>query len=285
MHTTLEHLDKHIQDKKSLKHPKNFLKEIKMLVIIFVVTFVWMLLFTNAQLFFGDLFWWNDAKIVERNNHNIQTDNTISPTMQTDMQKKEEKQQNLNKIIAQYTQNSDIIEKTTALTTKQELRSKLKSYDFDFNVLPPTNRLIIPKINLDVSLIDSKYKNKTDFANWDFQEELENWVVKYPTTPEPWFDGNTLLFGHTSQEWRQHNLYGTVFSHVPDLEQWDMMNVIRNWKLYEYKIIEKIVVRPSQVNKHYQSYQDKWEDYITIMWCYPLWRTDKRIMVTAKRVK
>ncbi len=244
-----------------------------------------MLLFTNAQLFFGDLFWWNDAKIVERNNHNIQTDNTISPTMQTDIQKRNEAQQELNSIIQQYSQNSDIIEKTTALTTKQELRSKLKSYDFDFNVLPPTNRLIIPKINMDVSLIDSKYKNKTDFTQWNFDEELENGVVKYPTTPEPWFDGNTLLFGHTSQEWRQHNPYGTVFSHVPDLEQWDMMSVIRNWKLYEYKIIEKIVVRPSQVNKHYQSYQDKWEDYITIMWCYPLGRTDKRIMVTAERVK
>jgi LPXTG-site transpeptidase (sortase) family protein len=136
-----------------------------------------------------------------------------------------------------------------------------------------------------VPLVDSKYKNKTDFAQWDFNEELENGVVKYPTTPEPGFDGNTLLFWHTSQEWREHNPYGTVFSKIPELEQWDMIKLIRDGKLYEYKIVEKTIVTPKNVNKQYQTYQEKWDDYITIMWCYPLWRTDKRMMVTAKRVK
>jgi t-SNARE complex subunit (syntaxin) len=53
MHTTLEHLDRHIQKKKSIRHSKNFFKEIKMIIVIFVITFVSMLLFTNAQLFFG----------------------------------------------------------------------------------------------------------------------------------------------------------------------------------------------------------------------------------------
>jgi cytoskeletal protein RodZ len=53
MHTTLDHLEKHIQNKKSLKHPKNLFKEFKIILVIFVVIFVGMLLFTNAQLFFG----------------------------------------------------------------------------------------------------------------------------------------------------------------------------------------------------------------------------------------
>jgi hypothetical protein len=60
--------------------------------------------------------------------------------------------------------NSNIIEKATSLNTQQALRLKLKSYDFDFNVLPPTDRLIISKINLDIPLVDSKYKNKVDFT-------------------------------------------------------------------------------------------------------------------------
>jgi LPXTG-site transpeptidase (sortase) family protein len=64
-----------------------------------------------------------------------------------------------------------------------------------------------------------------------------------------------------------------------------MIKLIRDGKLYEYKIIEKVIVKPSLVNKQYQSYQDKGEDYITIMGCYPLGRTDKRMMVTAKRIK
>jgi len=52
MHTTLDHLEKHIKENKSIGRPKNFLKEIKMFSLIFVITFVGMLLFTNAQLFF-----------------------------------------------------------------------------------------------------------------------------------------------------------------------------------------------------------------------------------------
>jgi LPXTG-site transpeptidase (sortase) family protein len=144
--------------------------------------------------------------------------------------------------------------------------------------------LIISKINLDVPLINSKYKNEVDFTQWNFDEELENWVVKYPTTSEPWSDGNTLFFGHTSQEWRQKNPYWTVFSRMPELDQWDEFKIIRNGKLYEYKIVEKIIVNPSKVNSQYQKYQESWSDFITLMWCYPLWRTDKRMMVTAKRI-
>lgn len=280
MHTTLDHLEKHIKNKRSLKHTKNLFKEFKIILIIFVVTFVSMLLFTNAQLFFGELISGDATEIVDRDYKNTQIDNSISPTLVLN----QKKQKDLKKMIEKYSDDNDLIEKPTALSTKQDLRSKLKSYDFDFNILPPTDRLIIPKINLDVSLVNSKYKDKNDFSQWNFSEELENGVVKYPTTPEPWFDGNTLLFGHTSQEWRKHNPYGTVFSHIPELEKWDTMKVIRNWKLYEYKVVEKTIVRPSQVNKQYQSYQNKWKDYITIMGCYPIGRTDRRMMITAKRI-
>ena len=40
MYTTLEHLEKHIQNQKSITKPKNLIKEIKMLVIIFIISFV-----------------------------------------------------------------------------------------------------------------------------------------------------------------------------------------------------------------------------------------------------
>jgi len=278
MHTTLEHLEQHVQSQKSIIKPKNIIKEIKMIVIIFVVSFVWMLLFTNAQLFFGTR---DDTEVINRNNENMQTDNSISSVIEDNEQKKQE----VDSIIQKYDDNFDISQKTTSLSVEQDLRLNMKTYDFDFNLLPPTDRLIVSKINLDVPLVDSKYKNEVDFTQGNFNEELENWVVKYPTTPEPWFDGNTLFFGHTSQEWREKNLYWTVFSRIPELDQWDDVKIIRNGKLYEYKIVEKIVVNPSKVNSQYKKYQELWEDYITLMWCYPLWRTDKRMMITAKRMK
>jgi LPXTG-site transpeptidase (sortase) family protein len=277
MYTTLEHLEHHIKTQKSITKSKNLFRELKMIVIIFVISFVGMLLFTNAQLFFGAK---SDSEVINRSTENIKTDNTISSIVQSN----EEKMKKVDSIISQYENNFDMVEKTTSPSLEQDLKSNMKVYDFDFNLLPPMDRLIVSKINLDVPLIDSKYKNENDFTQWNFDEELENGVVKYPTTPQPGFEWNTLLFGHTSQEWREKNPYGTVFSRMAELDQWDEVKLIRKWKLYEYKIVEKIIVVPSNVDKQFQKYQSLWEDYVTLMGCYPLWRTDKRMMVTAKRI-
>lgn len=279
MHTTLDQLEKHIKHKKSLKHPKNLLKEFKTILVFFLITFVWILLFTNAKIFFS--FWTGDQEIVNRDQDNIKQNSTISNNIQADQIKKQE----LEKIIESYQKEEIFVEKNVSVDLDQYMNDKLKSYNFEFNTLPPTNRLIIPKISLDVPLIDSKYKDEDDFSQWNFDEELQNGVVKYPTTPIPGLEWNTLLFGHTSQEWREHNPYGTVFYNIPDLENGDTITLIREWKLYDYKILEKTIVRPSKVDKQYQKYQNKWEDYLTIMGCYPLGRTDKRMMITAKRIK
>ena len=275
MYTTLDYLDKCIEQKKKKSLPKRFLKEIKTLIVIFVITFIWTLLFTNAQVFFsvdrGEKF------NIERTEENIQTDNTISIQVDNTAKKKAE----LDAILAQYDWN-EVAQKETAETIQNSLESKMKDYSFDFNVVPPTDRLIISKINLDVPIVDSKYKKESDFTQWNFDAELENWVVKYPTTPVPWKIWNTLIFWHTSQEWREKNPYWTVFSKIPNLDLWDEITVIRWWKLYKYKIIEKTIVAPKNVDAQYKKYQN-W-DFITLMWCYPIWRTDKRMMITAERI-
>ena len=276
MYTTLEYLDKCIEKKRKKSLPRRFLKEIKTILIIFVITFVWMLLFTNAQVFFSF-----DRGVektnVERTEETVQTDNTISIQVDNSAKKKAE----LETILSQYDWN-EVIQKETAESIQNSLKTKMKDYSFDFNMVPPTNRLIIWKINLDVPIVDSQYKKESDFTQWNFDTELENWVVKYPTTPIPWKMWNTLIFGHTSQEWWQKNPYWTVFSKIPNLDLWDEITVIRWWKLYKYRIIEKTIVAPKNIDVQYKKYQN-W-DFITLMWCYPIWRTDKRMMITAERV-
>ena len=205
------------------------------------------------------------------------TDNTISTQVDNAAKKKEE----LENILSQYEWN-EVVQKGTTETIQNLLESKMKDYSFDFNVVPPTNRLIIWKINLDVPIVDSQYKRESDFTQWNFDSELENWVVKYPTTPAPWKMWNTLIFGHTSQEWREKNPYWTVFSKIPNLDLWDEVTVIRWWNLYKYKVIEKTIVYPKNVDSQYKKYKD-W-DFLTLMWCYPIWRTDKRMMITAQRI-
>jgi hypothetical protein len=90
----------------------------------------------------------------------MKTDNSISSFIEDSNNKKKE----VDLIIQQYEDDFDISQKTTSLSLEQELRSNMKTYDFNFNLLPPTDRLIISKINLDVPLINSKYKNEVDFT-------------------------------------------------------------------------------------------------------------------------
>lgn len=274
MYTTLDYLDKCIEQKKKKSLPKRFFNEVKILLIIFVITFVWMLLFTNAQVFFS-FDNKEESTNIERNEKNIQVDNTISTQVDSVAEKKIE----LENILAQYDW-IDTLKKQTTDTLQESLEVKMKNYSFDFNTVPPTDRLIIWKINLDVPIVNSQYKKESDFTQWNFDAELENGVVKYPTTPEPGKVWNTLIFGHTSQEWREKNPYWTVFSKIPNLEIWDEITVIRWWNLYKYKIIEKTIVTPKNVDAQYKKYQN-W-DFITLMGCYPIWRTDKRMMITAQ---
>jgi LPXTG-site transpeptidase (sortase) family protein len=110
-------------------------------------------------------------------------------------------------------------------------------------------------------------------------------VVKYPTTPDPWTDGNTLIFGHTSQEFWKKNTYGTIFKGIPKLEKWDTVKIIWNGNLYEYQVVDKFIVTPKQVNAQYMSYQNAGDSYVTLMGCYPLGTDKNRIMVVAKLVK
>jgi LPXTG-site transpeptidase (sortase) family protein len=113
---------------------------------------------------------------------------------------------------------------------------------------------------------------------------LENGVVKYPTTPAPWEWGNAFFFGHTSQEYWKNNPYGTVFRRIPQLKEGDKIQVIRDWVLYEYKVIDTVIVKPKNVNDTYMNFGEEWKEYITLMWCYPIWRTDKRMMVFAEKI-
>ena len=164
------------------------------------------------------------------------------------------------------------------------LQQNLDSYDFAFNLLPPTNRLIIPAINLDVPLVESSVVNQKDFSETAFDSDLENWVVKYPTTPDPWEWGNAFFFGHTSQEYWKKNPYWTVFRNIPQLKENDKIQVVRDWVLYEYKVLKTVVVRPRDVNDTYVNFGEIWKEYITLMWCYPIWRIDKRMMIFAEKI-
>ncbi len=186
-------------------------------------------------------------------------------------------------LLKTYQQNADA--NTLTPSTEEMLQSHLKDYNLSFNTLPPVNRLLVPSIALDVPIITMENMPAVDFAKGRFDKELYEGIVKYPTTPAPGEEGNTLLFGHTSYEVWKSNPYGTIFKDIPKLKDNTLIQVLREGNLYEYKVVDIFIVQPTQVNAQYMTYQNAGGSYITLMWCYPLGTDKKRIMVVAKLIK
>ena len=275
MYQTLDELESVLTQPKSkfYKFSKIF-KELKVLGLIFTVLFLWTYLVTNAQL------------VIDNISDRLSPDEVYwisKKSINSSFAFNHWSAQKVENLIEQY-EGVVSMEQEVATDMDHYLQKNLDSYEFSFNLLPPTNRLIIPAINLDVPLVESSIINQKDFSETAFDSDLENWVVKYPTTPEPWEWWNAFFFGHTSQEYWKKNPYWTVFRNIPLLKENDKIQVVREWVLYEYKVLKTVVVRPKDVNNTYIEFWEKWKEYITLMWCYPIGRTDKRMMVFAEKI-
>ena len=279
MYQTLDELEYVLSQPKNrfYKFSKIF-KELKLLWLIFTILFLWTYLITNAQLVidnFNDRFSPNEVYWISENNVNSSFNYQHESTKKNIVE--------VENLVEQY-EGIVSLEQDIATDMDHYLQQNLDSYDFSFNLLPPTNRLVIPAINLDVPLVETNVHDYKKFTETTFDADLENWVVKYPTTPNPWEWWNAFFFGHTSQEYWKKNPYWTVFRNIPQLRENDKIQVVRNWVLYEYKVLDTIVVRPKDVNDSYVSFWEEWKEYITLMWCYPIGRIDKRMMIFAEKI-
>lgn len=256
---------------------RKFFSEVKVFLIIFVIVFCGSYLITNAQLLQDT---YEDAMIKEEDKVNLIE--TLKVEMKEDNVKmREEKEKEIKNLILQY-EGLVSQEKEPAEGMQNYLKSNLNTYHFEFNTLPPTNRIISDKINLNAPLVQSDLKDGKDEGKFD--KDLENGVVKYPESANPWEKWTAFFFGHTSQEYWQKNPYGTVFRNIPKLTSWDVVQIVWEGTMYEYEVVETVIVNPSKVNENYLRYAQLDEEYVVLMGCYPIWRTDKRMMVFAKRI-
>ena len=264
------------------EQPKNsFRKEVRIFVFLFVGIFVGILVFTNFNLFasnFLGLFEEEIHPVAPMSTSILSQDNDIASIVDTAQKNDIE----IQWLLKNYQQTTDA--NTLAPSTEEILQSHLMDYNFSFNTVPPVDRIIVPSLWLDVPIITNENMAPVDFAKADFDKELDQWIVKYPTTPEPWEEWNTLLFGHTSYVVWKTNPYGTIFKDLPKLKDSTLIQILRKGDLYEYKVIDLFIVPPKQVNAQYMTYQNAGGSYITLMWCYPLGTDNKRIMVVAKLI-
>ena len=278
MYQTLDELEYVLAQPKSKFYKfSQIFKELKVLWLIFTVLFLWTYLVTNAQLVidnFNDHFSTDEVYGISQNNINSSFNSHW-----TDWESSIE----VENLVEQYWWIVSL-QQEVATDMDHYLQHNLDSYDFSFNLLPPTNRLIIPAINLDVPLVETSISDYKDVTESTFDSDLENWVVKYPTTPNPWEWWNAFFFGHTSQEYWKKNPYWTVFRNIPQLKEDDKIQIVREWVLYEYKVLKTVIVRPKDVNDTYVNFWEEWKEYITLMWCYPIGRIDKRMMIFAEKI-
>ena len=256
-------------------------QEMRTFAIFFAAVFVIILVFTNLELFaysFRSIFEQEIHPSAPISTSLVSTDNNISSIVDTAQKNDIE----IQWLLKNYQKDADA--NTLAPSTEETLQSHLMDYNFSFNTVPPVDRIIIPSLWLDVPIVTNENMEPVDFAKADIDKELDEWIVKYPTTPAPGEEGNTLLFGHTSYVVWKTNPYGTIFKDLPKLKDSTLIQILRDGKLFEYKVIDLFIVNPKQVAAQYMTYQNAGGSYITLMWCYPLGTDNKRIMVVAKLI-
>ncbi|MDP6575149.1 MAG: sortase [Candidatus Peribacteraceae bacterium] len=150
---------------------------------------------------------------------------------------------------------------------------------------PPENRLIVPKLGLNIPLVTPSYDSllREDWiqVEKDIQEALALGVVHYPGTAKPGQAGNFFVTGHSSYYPWATGKFKTVFARLPELEPGDEYWIYYGGDKHRYIVRSKKEVRPSDVTVLDQPIDRR---IATLMTCTPIGTTLRRLVVSAEEV-
>ncbi len=136
--------------------------------------------------------------------------------------------------------------------------------------LPPVNRIVIPKIELDSSVVEISTKIEKGELIW---QTASNAVGHHQGTADPGEVGNIVLSGHI-RSLRE----GMVFNRLPQLAPGDTVYLYSEFGKFRYKVVETKVVLPTAVEV-----MDPTPDItLTLITCVPDWVYSHRLIVIAK---
>lgn len=155
----------------------------------------------------------------------------------------------------------------------------------NLEVMPPDNRIVLPKIGKNVPIVEIPDTNLIA-QNWkgleeDIQTGLKMGVVHYPGTALPGQVGNFFVTGHSSYYFWEHSKYKDIFALLPEMDIGDRVVVYYNQKKYTYAITDKKTVSPSNTEVLRQT-DDK---RITMMTCVPVGTDLNRLIVVGQLVE
>ena len=143
------------------------------------------------------------------------------------------------------------------------------------------NELWIPKLDIKAPIVwDSPVDDAT------MMENLKHGIVHYKGTTKPGEkaqdgEGNIFLSGHSSYYWWDEGKYKTIFANLEKLEVGDEIGVGYDDYGYVYRVFEKNIVNPDQLDV---LNQDTDKNILSIMTCYPVGTNNQRLIVKAEFV-
>ncbi len=150
---------------------------------------------------------------------------------------------------------------------------------------PPENRLVIPKLNLNVPIVipptDALIAEDWKRLEEEIQSGLQGGVVHYPGTARPGKPGNFFLTGHSSYYPWAPGDYKSVFARLHDLNVGDEYWVFYNGDRYRYIVDSKKEIKPSDVSVLDQPVDERTG---TLMTCTPVGTTLRRLILSAQEV-
>lgn len=152
-------------------------------------------------------------------------------------------------------------------------------------VISSEPRLIIPKINVDISVIYDNTMGRNQQETYDKQmaamEEGVAWFGIDGADSRPGQKGNTVLSGHSSNDWFDFGDVKFVFATLDRLKADDIIYLHYNATRYTYQVTETTIVLPTELSA-LQLGNDK--PMLTLITCTPLGTSEKRLLVFAEQI-
>lgn len=135
--------------------------------------------------------------------------------------------------------------------------------------------LTIPKIGVSAPII---FVPSTDEAT--VQKGLESGVIHYSNTAKPGQVGNTVIFGHSSNDWDKPGDFKFIFVLLEKLAVNDKFSIDYNGTRYEYQIYNRQVILATDIHV----VQPTPDPVATLITCWPTGTSQKRLVVQAKQI-
>jgi LPXTG-site transpeptidase (sortase) family protein len=135
--------------------------------------------------------------------------------------------------------------------------------------------LSIPKIGAKAKVV----ANVNAADKKEYMEALKEGVAHAAGTAYPGQGKTVYLFAHSTTLGINQVRYNAVFYLLDQMEEGDLVQVVKDNRLYEYEVFEKKVVGAKEVE--YLSYEDEGE-VLVLQTCWPIGTALKRLLVMAR---